>query len=510
MYNAEYDIKNEKYNKIHEYINNSEYEKAIDSILEFMDEYPSDEFIKFDYGRCLIKINKISDGIEILEQLRKKNPKKINFRIYAVLIDTYMKLKNNEKIDKLLYDASKIFDEYDFISLKIKYYQNLGLVEYAEKLIDKAKPRNEKEESKLSAMKYLTADNEYLRNNKKQIEKNMKKYIKKKYITRGAARKIYLKLYIACSNFEEAYNYMANSEEDGPEALLLSYEICKRLNKNYEAEKYFNIINKISKTQNLDDLSLTKAKILFINNKKDEAYELCKKIAPNDLEAAIELCKFSIILGKTEEIIDIIKSIIDSNSLDNRKNLNLIERLCGIYIYNKRYEEAINLYRKNANYIRKDIGEEIGVFLSKKFGLDLDLNNKRYIIKQIIKYDYNLAIEHISKHKYENNSKVVHTVFNEKMSIEDLIEKIKPHLVFENLIEVGVINRYEIDCTNLEINEERISVGTLSGTNQIIFCYPSKQLYDELEEVSENKVLVRKTGLQKFNEKYKNFFKTGK
>ena len=60
-------------------------------------------------------------------------------------------------------------DEYDFISLKIKYYQNLGLVEYAEKLIDKAKPRNEKEESKLSAMKYLTADNEYLRNNKKGL-----------------------------------------------------------------------------------------------------------------------------------------------------------------------------------------------------------------------------------------------------------------------------------------------------------------------------------------------------
>ena len=268
------------------------------------------------------------------------------------------------------------------------------------------------------------------------------------------------------------------------------------------------MINKISESRNINELSLLKAQILFINNKKDEAFEICKKLGRNDLDAALELCIYSVNLGRTLEIIDIIKETINSNSIDNRKTIILAERLTEILIYNERYQEAYELFQKYSIYMKEDLKEEMYAFLVKKLNLDIEVKSKRYIINQIINYNYNQAIEHIAKHKYENKNKIVHTVFNDEISIEELIKMIKPHLILENLYDVGVINRYEIDCTNIDLNEERIVVGTLSETGDIVFCYPYKQNEEELDKIVENEdKVVRKTGLQRFNERYKNYLK---
>ena len=511
-YNKDYDIKNDNYRTIKKYMDNFQYEKALDLLVKFNEEYPDDIYGKFDYAKCLIRTNNKEEGIEVLEQIRKKNLKKVTYKVYAILLDAYSRNKNIEKIEELLYDGKKILTEFEYGLLKTKYYFNIGLGNDAEELLKTLRTTTEEEKSKLKILKYSYSSNEYLRKNKKTIEKELQQFLKKKYASKGVVRTIYLKLYKACSNYEEAYKYIPNAEISGVESLLMCYEICEKLNKKHEAKKYLDIINKRIDTFNLNELSFMKVRLLYVNNQKEEAFEICKKIAINDMDAAIKLCEYGVQINRVKESIEVLETVITNSPVNNKKNIAIIERLCSLYIYDKNYEKAYEIYKEYRTYMGKITQEEYNIFLTKKLGYKYTpiVNKPTYLLSQIKEYNFKSAVKHISKHKYENKNKIAHTVFNDDISIRALMKMIQPYLTPENLYEVGIINKYEIDCTNIDINENRLIVGTLEDKNNIVFCFPLNNMEYNIEEEyidesCDSKKMVVKKGIDRFKAKYPNF-----
>ena len=103
----------------------------------------------------------------------------------------------------------------------------------------------------------------------------------------------------------------------------------------------------------------------------------------------------------------------------------------------------------------------------------------------------------------EDNTKYAHTVFNDDLTGRDIIEIIRPHLTKENLYELGPIEKYEVDCTNLNINEKKLIVGKITNTDDIVFCYPSKRVLMELEKEEDYEPKVNQLStMTKFKNKY--------
>lgn len=506
-YNREYSIKNKEYDEIKRNMNNYQYEEALDLLVIFNQKYPDDVFGKFDYAKCLIKTDNINSGIEELEKLRKGNIKKIAYKLYGLLLDNYAG-SDREKIDGLLLDAKKVLNEFEYGLFKAKYYYCLGLCNDAESQLFKLKISSEKEKSKIKIIRYLHSSNEYLKINRKKIEKELKQYLNKKYISEKIARSIYLKLYIACSDYEEAYKYMSNEYNSGIKSLITCYEICVKLDKKEEAKKYLSLINNSVEKYDIKELSVMKAQILYLNGKKEEAFEICRDIAVIDEGAALKTYEYGIQLGKIDEVIEALEEVVENTPINNRKIVKIIEQLCSAYICKNEYQKAYKLYIKYKKYISKPSKKMYKIYFSKKFGYEskIEISKNEYLLQQVNEYNYEAAFNRILKYMIKNKDE-----YNEidKKIVEDFLKKISLKLIDENLHKTGIIKEYEIDCSNLGINESRVIVGTLGDTNNIIYCHPIKFGADELDfdeeiDTSKEKIYI-KSGLERFNKKYKNF-----
>lgn len=507
MYNKEYEIKNKKYKEIVQLKAIKEYDKAIEKLEEFNSLYPGDIYGQVDYAVCLMRINRRQEGVEILENLIKRKSKiqKLNYIIYSELLDTYGKLRNFDKCKELIIDSINVLDSYEIKILKIKYLYHIGLVFQADYELNSIKPKNLKDEAMLFNLKLHYCNNNYFRLNRKEIETKLKKYVNKSVLSISSARKLYLKLYIACNNDEEAYKYMNTNIGYRPDKIVESYKICDRLGKKEEANKFLEALNNYDKKQIYGN---TEAEILYLNGKKEEAYNKFKILSKNDIDSLILLANYSVNMNKTNETIDVIKEYISDKQITNYKLVAITERLIDFLIYEKRYEEAysyLEKYGSNYNKLRK---EQYYLYLTKKLNIPYEPSNANsYFINQLKNYDYKSVIEHINKHKYQNKEKAVHTVFNDDIEVNELLNMLKPHLTRENLYEVGIINKYEINCEKLDINENKIIVGLLD--DKIIFCFPYKLLSDELEELdeeieytSDKPKVKRLTQIEKFYKKY--------
>ena len=180
--------------------------------------------------------------------------------------------------------------------------------------------------------------------------------------------------------------------------------------------------------------------------------------------------------------------------------------LINLYIYEKDYEKAYEVLMNKSMYLKTENKIEFYTYLSKVIDIPYTYQGSNsYKVRQLNNYDYNMALKHIGLHKYENKNKACHTVFSSDTEVEYMLEMIKPYLTKENLYEVGPICKYEIDCTNIDINEERLIVGTIYDNN-IIFCYPnrSSEIENDYKVECQDKV-KRLSMIDKFNNRYSKF-----
>ena len=497
----EFTEKNRRYEEISKYVQDEEYEKALDLLVDFIIDYPDDYYGRFDYALCLIRTGQPKTGILELEILRKKH-KKRPYPIYKILIEFYMRNSMFERAEMLLDEADKILPNFEAKYLRIKYYYTVGRSSDAGLLLENLSPKSEREKAVLNILKIFFHGNEYLRKNKREIEYIIESYLRKLYISYDVACKVYLRLYMACSDYEKAYQYIVTDSSKGVKPLLISYEICETLGKKYEAQKYLNMINNYELPENS---KIVKIQVLYINGKKEEAFEMCKEYAKDDLEIACLLIEYGIKLNKISEVIDILEGILKGVMITNNKTINLIERLIGLYIYEEKYEEGYKMLQEYDSYFEDISKEEYYIYLSKKLNIwySPNMNINTYKIRQLREYNYDRAIHHIEKHKHEDNTKYAHTVFNDDLTGRDIMEIIRPHLTKENLYELGPIEKYEVDCTNLNINEKKLIVGKITNTDDIVFCYPSKRVLFELEKEEDYEPKVNQLSpMTKFKNKY--------
>ena len=495
--------KNSRYNVISKFMDNAEYERALDLLVEFILDYPDDYYARFDYALCLIRTGQPKTGVLELEMLRKKTKKRI-LAIYSTLIDYYLRNTMNERVESLIEEAEKVLPSFDIKYLKIKYYLYTGRLADASVIIDNLSLKNAREEAKINTLRIIFYGNEYMKKHKKELEKEIDLYLRKKLISQDTARRAYLKLYTSCLDDEKAYEYIEKDLSKGIKQLLISYNICNRLGKKYEAQKYLNLINSYEIPENA---TITKIQILYINGKTKEAFELCKEQSLlGDLESVEFLYRYGIKLDRLDEVIEVIEKILDGRFIGNSLLVNAIERLLGLYIYKKRFEDAYNLLEKYNMYLSVKHREEYYTYLCKRLNKWYSANTDvdTYSIKQLRNYSYDRAVSHIDRHNYKDDKKFIHTLFNDKLSGEYIIEFVRPYLTRENLYELGTVEKYEIDCTDLDINEKKLVVGKITGTDDIIFCFPSKSYLEEIENEDEIEKQEPKqiSPLTKFKNKY--------
>lgn len=490
--------KNSKYYKISKLIQKEEYKNALELLESFIIDYPDDYFGRYDYAICLMKTGQPEMAILELEILRKKHKKKA-YNVYKKLIEYHMDSNSYDMVEVLLDEAKSLLDDAEFILLKARYYYGIGRFKDANQLLENIDIKDKKELAKIFVCKILCSSKELLRVNKVEVENKINHYVGVRYISPESGRKAFLKLYTACADYEKAYDYIVTDSLKGIKPLLVSYDICIKLNKNDEAKKYLDMINSYELPSSA---KLTKVQVLYINGKKNEAFDLCLEFAKTNMDAASLLCDYSIKLNRTKEAIKVLEEFLNDKIVTNNKTINIIERLLGLYIYEQRYKEAYSLLEKYDIYLDQIIREEYYEYLSKKLDIAYNKNENihTYLVRQLREYNYNSAVKHIEKHKYQNKRKPVHTVFNDDIKGSEIMEMVRPYLTSENLYELGTVLKYQIDCRNLDINETRLIVGKIANEEDIVFCFPAKSGLQELEE--ELPKVKQISQLTKFKNKY--------
>lgn len=231
--------------------------------------------------------------------------------------------------------------------------------------------------------------------------------------------------------------------------------------------------------------------------------------------------------GNLEDALSIYENLYEINP-QKRILLSIIY----IFFDLKKYSDALNLIEKFEKHYCD--GEEQAVFDQIKIisyiKLEMDLNfdfHERYATKQLISYSREDAIEHIKTHCYDICGKDIHGVFSENINIDKLYDLVTNNIkngkriyccgALEKYIfkyeNVGTINGEKMDFLNvLVIPETQNIVSMFPGTDRDCFdknyisYFGTVNGDEEIDYISsKQKVIVRKSQIDKFNEKYKNY-----
>ena len=261
-----------------------------------------------------------------------------------------------------------------------------------------------------------------------------------------------------------------------------------------------------------------------------EEYEKYLSIYPKDYIANLSYCNALVTLGEIEEAKKVIEYVElfaynDLGFLKNKKNKEFLVKdlaFCKIklLVHEERYQELYDFCIKNADELDSLNITQVIYYCKKKMGyLEREFReNKPYLIRQIIRYNYNDFWCHIRKHRMEyvfDSDTAGLSVFNEGFPIELVIEEVRKHIANNPGLFVGFVDdkytfRYD-GCGRL--NNKVVSyftVITFHGTDDLITIYPISDKpinYIDLNYVADmvkhddNKI-KRLSRTDKFNQRY--------
>ncbi len=185
----------------------------------------------------------------------------------------------------------------------------------------------------------------------------------------------------------------------------------------------------------------------------------------------------------------------DNNNLDEARKIfwylynyhnihSALKQLLFVEIKDENYFEAYQLLEKIIKQQPLNLElKNIIFFLKYKIGLltDNDIkNNTNYFCRQLINYDVNQAIGHISLHLDEqcNNT---HTLYNSNVDIESLFKYAQDNIASIPSTSSNICDKYVIECpsnisTISQIPTNLILVVTFLNSKNIIAMYPIPQI----------------------------------
>lgn len=239
------------------------------------------------------------------------------------------------------------------------------------------------------------------------------------------------------------------------------------------------------------------------------------KMYPNDIKAIIFYCHILLKLSEFEivqDYLDIVELL--DNSAEYEQEILKIKLYLNSYLGN--FEECKKILENPIS--SKKCRLSFLTYIQKQLGnLTIrDIENEKYICKQINNYDESLSINHIKNHFSDDICELddINSIFDDSFPLEEIIAKLKELLPNEFKINTrGFENEYVFKydkCGTVKgISTDYFFVCTLQNTNQIITMYPclnvGKLPYTNLNDYKqENSKVKRLSQIEKFNNRYKN------
>lgn len=517
-------------NNIKNLISNNQLILASEEIENYICEYPSDCYITHQMGKLEVKKNNLVKAKELF----------------------LLNINNNEK--------NKYYSMYELARVYF-YEDNYESAQYYFKEII-----NSNHPNKMYAMFELSKIYERL-NKIKDAENILNKILKTKTYRNGIedevnkdfAKITLSEIYLNSNQLETAILYFQDVRHKNKIAL---YDVirgrieCEKGNTD-EARKIFEYIIRNDKRVDISaKFELTKLETYCKNHNK--AIILASQLKKEKDWYSSEASK--ILINNYLEINEIEKAKTEINNLltFGGKYKDFIYLNMGkICVYEKKYDDAKKCFSKVTEQIRKyyqyakleeifllikeDKIEEAKVkfnnvsfneiashlrgkyvLIKKYFNIKFNQNDlpdlTNYTEKLLYNYDKNLVIEHIAKHKIENNDKRIHSVFNNKIDINELYCFAQDNIKEENFIISKVFDFYFIEYKNVgyygDKTYDHIKVITLPNSKDIINIYPcdfhSRNIDSYQEEIKETEIvkvkqLKRESQIDKFNKKFAKF-----
>lgn len=268
-----------------------------------------------------------------------------------------------------------------------------------------------------------------------------------------------------------------------PDDSMVIFEYARllaKMKKYNQAKQYFKSLFNTS-NYNYAVLELGRLEVILGNYNQAKQYfkSLLNKSDYN--YAALELGRLEVTLGNYDKAKEYFKSLLNTSN----HNYALLE-LFFLYLKQKNYDKLKDICINDLMFItNKTEYKKRMEFLMKYIVGDKDIYNSKYNgywYNQYRHYDKTLALEHISNHLTENNTKIIHSVFYPEFSISHLYGYIENQISHLNPIRVTTVDHYEVECPfmigyYLGIETNLVKVVTTHDTKNIILMYPIPPIY---------------------------------
>lgn len=209
-------------------------------------------------------------------------------------------------------------------------------------------------------------------------------------------------------------------------------------------------------------------------------------------------------------------NIYDKKFHQNFEKIKLVAlNLMFLEIKNERFERAYSYYLMldECPKLGKASRKQIEFYLKYKLNIltDEDGKFKTYFYQQLLNYDSTEAIKHIKLHLDENDTKKIHSCYNENLNIDKLFEEIQLKIANLSPYKSTLVDKYNIEydynigsIDNIQTNFIRVI--TILNTKDIITMYPILKEMEESNLIEEDylkvKQIKRESQIDKFNKKY--------
>lgn len=505
-------------------IKTKKYTRALEEVLEYMNDYPNNAYAEYQYGIIQFHLQKYEEAFSAFESAYNRHEN----NQYSALYEMGLIKIIQKDIDHAKYYFSKVVKEstteqknYALIELA-KLERDTGNLEEAETYLLQAveEPDYKTREHallELAGVKILKNElNEADIILGKTRDNNDQEFKSKKLSLQGKIAYLKGDFDLAVYYLEEALGNKQNKFYWG-----VLFEIAKAYVKQGRVEEAYNYAQQLESNKDFynDGMDLLFAEIYYAQEKYQQSKMHYKKMLDENRSYSQENILYK--LGTIEEIernYEEAKKYYRKSINKDPKLLKSYVRLIRLSIKDGDFETCRTMlemvdYLKLDNNINNRALKEIRTYLELTKNKKLQIKDTMpYKRRQIIEYSEEQAIKHINaRHKDGDGSQ-----FSEHIDITALFYGIKEKLTEDRLSLSRLMDYYLIDFPNIGVADGKITnvleVVCLPNTKNIITMFPHGDAYEDEnfdmdEETTElvnpkKKVLTRKSQLEKFNERY--------
>ena len=188
---------------------------------------------------------------------------------------------------------------------------------------------------------------------------------------------------------------------------------------------------------------------------------------------------------------------------------SLYKKICCL-IKLEKYEEA---YLSFEELKRVDISKKywfkyntLEIYLKSVMGIPFDAEPKNYLESLMVDYNYQDVIDHINKHKENDDTKLNHTLFYENINVEELYQYALDQIKDENYKDNSFNDAYVFEYKGAGYNKTKelnyVKVITIPNTKKIITMYPYDYIDKNKKKEKAKEKVKTLSRIDKFNQKY--------